>query len=205
MIVENMPERMRLFPLLATYAGLRRSELLGLRRRDVDVVHRTLSVAQTIHHVSPTARWWRRGREDGGRSKDGGLRCVHRRRHKRPPGPVRRLGSRRSHLHRSEGWATSAARARQAAFQRPSALRAGRIPNPSRSARHTSGTRWPQQPEQRCSELMHRAWAMRHQDSALRATFMPRRTGTGSSVKPSPSCARMPRSSIFRASARGLW
>jgi integrase len=50
-IVENMPERMRLLPLLATYAGLRRSELLGLRRRDIDVVHRTVTVAQTVHHL----------------------------------------------------------------------------------------------------------------------------------------------------------
>ena len=51
-IVENMPERLALLPLLATYAGLRRSELLGLRRRDVDIVHRSVSVVQTIHHLA---------------------------------------------------------------------------------------------------------------------------------------------------------
>jgi integrase len=50
-IVDAMPERMRLLPLLATYAGLRRSELLGLRRRDLDVVHRTVSVVQSLHHL----------------------------------------------------------------------------------------------------------------------------------------------------------
>lgn len=51
-IVANMPERIRLLPLLATYGGLRRSELLGLRRRDLDAVHRTVAVAQTIHHLA---------------------------------------------------------------------------------------------------------------------------------------------------------
>ena len=50
-IVAAMPERMRLLPLLAVYTGLRRSELLGLRRRDVDVVHRTVAVVQTVHHL----------------------------------------------------------------------------------------------------------------------------------------------------------
>ena len=51
-VVATMPERMRLLVLLATYIGLRRSELLGLRRRDVDVVHRTVTVAQTTHHLA---------------------------------------------------------------------------------------------------------------------------------------------------------
>jgi integrase len=50
-IVATVPDHMRLLVLLATYAGLRRSELLGLRRADVDVVHRTISVAQTVHHL----------------------------------------------------------------------------------------------------------------------------------------------------------
>jgi integrase len=51
-IYSEMPERMRLLILLATYAGLRRSELLGLRRCDVDVVHRTVTVAQTLHQLN---------------------------------------------------------------------------------------------------------------------------------------------------------
>jgi integrase len=51
-IVEAMPERMRLLILLATYTGLRRSELLGLRRQDLDVVHRTVSVVHTTHHLA---------------------------------------------------------------------------------------------------------------------------------------------------------
>jgi integrase len=50
-IAANMPERMRLAIILATYTGLRRSELLGLRRRDLDVVHRTVSVVETKHFL----------------------------------------------------------------------------------------------------------------------------------------------------------
>jgi integrase len=50
-IAEAVPDRMRLLVLLATFAGLRRSQLLGLRRRDLDVVHREVSVAQTVHHL----------------------------------------------------------------------------------------------------------------------------------------------------------
>jgi integrase len=41
-----MPERLRLLVLLATWCQLRRGELLGLRRRDVDVLHATISVEQ---------------------------------------------------------------------------------------------------------------------------------------------------------------
>jgi integrase len=50
-IVAELPERMRLFALLAVWAGLRRSELQGLRRRDLNVAHRTVTVAQTVHHL----------------------------------------------------------------------------------------------------------------------------------------------------------
>ena len=50
-IVAAMPERLRALVLLATYAGLRRSELLGLRRRDLDLVHREVTVFQTLHHL----------------------------------------------------------------------------------------------------------------------------------------------------------
>jgi integrase len=50
-IVSAMPEHMRLLVLLATYAGLRRSELLGLRRCDIDLIHRTVSINQTVHHL----------------------------------------------------------------------------------------------------------------------------------------------------------
>lgn len=54
-IVSNMPERMRLMVLLAMWAGLRESELLGLRRADLDPVHRTVRVAQTAHQLNDGA------------------------------------------------------------------------------------------------------------------------------------------------------
>jgi integrase len=50
-IVTELPERMRLMVPLAMWAGLRRSELQGLRRRDVDLVHRRVTVAETKHHL----------------------------------------------------------------------------------------------------------------------------------------------------------
>jgi integrase len=39
-----MPERLRLVVLLATWCQLRRGELLGLRRRDVDTLHENLTI-----------------------------------------------------------------------------------------------------------------------------------------------------------------
>ncbi len=57
-IVAAIAERFWLIVLLATYAGLRRSETLGLRRRDFDLVHLTVTVARSVDH--------------GGRNEDGG-------------------------------------------------------------------------------------------------------------------------------------
>ena len=45
--VENVPNRWRLAPLLAAWCQLRRGEILGLQRRDVDVLHGTISVERT--------------------------------------------------------------------------------------------------------------------------------------------------------------
>jgi integrase len=42
-----MPERLRLVVLLATWCQLRRGELLGLRRRDVDTLHGNLTIEQS--------------------------------------------------------------------------------------------------------------------------------------------------------------
>lgn len=50
-IFATMPDYMRVLVLLAIYVGLRRSELLGLRRGDIDLVHNTVAVGQTIHHL----------------------------------------------------------------------------------------------------------------------------------------------------------
>ncbi len=46
-LANAMPDELRLAVLLAAWCQLRRGELLGLRRRDVDLVHRTLSVTVT--------------------------------------------------------------------------------------------------------------------------------------------------------------
>jgi integrase len=42
-----LPERFRLVVLLAAWCQLRRGELLGLRRRDVDLLRGTISVEQS--------------------------------------------------------------------------------------------------------------------------------------------------------------
>jgi integrase len=46
-LTEAMPERLRLAVLLAAYCQLRRAEVLGLRRRDVDLLRGTVTIAQT--------------------------------------------------------------------------------------------------------------------------------------------------------------
>lgn len=46
-LAEAMPENMRIAVLLAAWCQLRRGELLGLRRRDVDLLHGTIRVAVT--------------------------------------------------------------------------------------------------------------------------------------------------------------
>lgn len=48
----SMPERLRLTVLLAAWVQLRRGEILGLRRQDVDLMHGTLSVAKTRQRLS---------------------------------------------------------------------------------------------------------------------------------------------------------
>jgi integrase len=73
-IVAAVGERFWLIVLLATYAGLRRSEILGLRRRDFDLVHLTVKVARTVDHGDKD--------EDGGPliedpKTDAGKRTIH--------------------------------------------------------------------------------------------------------------------------------
>ncbi len=46
-LADAMPERLRVLVLIATWCQLRRGELLGLRRCDIDVLHGTLSIEQT--------------------------------------------------------------------------------------------------------------------------------------------------------------
>ena len=46
-LVEGMPEGLRLVVLLATWCQLRRGEILGLRRSDVDVLHGVIRIEQS--------------------------------------------------------------------------------------------------------------------------------------------------------------
>jgi len=46
-LTDAMPDHLRAAVLLAAWCQLRRGELLGLRRRDIDLLHGTLTVAQT--------------------------------------------------------------------------------------------------------------------------------------------------------------
>ena len=46
-LAKAMPEHLRIVVLLAAWCQLRRGELLGLRRRDVDMLHGSLSVSVT--------------------------------------------------------------------------------------------------------------------------------------------------------------
>jgi len=46
-LADAMPEHMRLLVLLACWCQLRRGELLGLRRRDIDLMRSTLTIAQS--------------------------------------------------------------------------------------------------------------------------------------------------------------
>jgi len=46
-LADAMPEHLRIAVLLAAWCQLRRAEILGLRRKDVDLVHRTIEVRRT--------------------------------------------------------------------------------------------------------------------------------------------------------------
>ena len=46
-LVANMPERLRVFVLLAAWCQLRRGELLGLQRGDVDLMHATVNIERS--------------------------------------------------------------------------------------------------------------------------------------------------------------
>ena len=85
-IVANIPGHMRLLVLLATYAGLRRSELLGLRRRDLDLVHRMVTIAQTVHHVRGGQGIVVQGPKTSGRASDRVPAVVDRGRRRITPG-----------------------------------------------------------------------------------------------------------------------
>lgn len=55
-LAEAMPERLRVLVLLAGFGGLRTGELLGLERRDVDTLHRAVTVRQQAHEIAGMGR-----------------------------------------------------------------------------------------------------------------------------------------------------
>jgi integrase len=46
-LARAMPEHLRLIVLLATWCQLRRGEILGLRRRDIDLMHAVVHIEQS--------------------------------------------------------------------------------------------------------------------------------------------------------------
>ena len=51
-LAATMPERMAMIVVLAAWCQLRRGEVLGLRRRDVDLLHGLLNIEQTAQHFT---------------------------------------------------------------------------------------------------------------------------------------------------------
>jgi len=50
-LANAMPDRLRIAVILAAWCHLRRGELLGLERRDVDLLHGTIKVERTVKRV----------------------------------------------------------------------------------------------------------------------------------------------------------
>ncbi len=51
-LADAMPERLALLIRLAAFCGLRRGELLGLRRRDIDLLHRQVRIERSLVYIS---------------------------------------------------------------------------------------------------------------------------------------------------------
>ncbi len=66
-LADAMPENMRVAVLLASWCQLRRAELLGLRRRDVDTLHGTVSVVVTRTKTMAGAMVDKAPKSDAGR------------------------------------------------------------------------------------------------------------------------------------------
>lgn len=66
-LAEAMPERLRIAVLLAAWCQLRRGELLGLRRRDVDPLRGTLAIVATITKTMSGEKVEKAPKSDAGR------------------------------------------------------------------------------------------------------------------------------------------
>lgn len=79
-IVDNMPERLRLFIVLAAFAGMREGEIFELRRRDIEAASGSISVTRKIEKdPDPTAdgACLDCGRVIGPPKTEKGTRVVH--------------------------------------------------------------------------------------------------------------------------------
>lgn len=66
-LAAEMPDRIRLAVLLAAYCQLRRAEVLGLRRRDIDPMRGTLTVSQTRTYTMTGREVVKEPKTDAGR------------------------------------------------------------------------------------------------------------------------------------------
>lgn len=55
-LVDAMKPRLRCLALLAGFVGLRPGELLGLERRDIDLLHRTVTIERQAHEITGQGR-----------------------------------------------------------------------------------------------------------------------------------------------------
>lgn len=55
-LADAIGDRLRCLVLLGGFAGLRPGELLGLERRDIDLLHRTVTVARQAHEITGRGR-----------------------------------------------------------------------------------------------------------------------------------------------------
>ncbi len=105
-LTQAMPEQYRAAVIVAAWGTLRRGEVLGLERRDVDLVAGTVRVeAPRVPRRLPRSRADQERRPSQGLPAELGPASSG-----RPPAPLRRPRERRSSLHRCDG-ASACARA----------------------------------------------------------------------------------------------
>jgi integrase len=68
-LADAITPRLRALILLAGFAALRSGELLGLQRRDVDLLHGTVTVARQAHEITGKGRILTRPKSDAGSRK----------------------------------------------------------------------------------------------------------------------------------------
>ena len=179
-LADAMPERLALLIRLAAFCGLRRGELLGLRRRDIDLLHRQVRIERSLVYIS-----------DGDVIAKAPKTSAGRRRIAIPPHLLPYL---QEHLqdHTEPGADSLLFTGEKGGPLRPHVLQAkwhearqgiGRPDLHLHDLRH-SGNTWAAGTGASTAELMAR---MGHASpAAALATSTPQRTATGSSPRPSP-------------------